>query len=138
MQALRPQLKPAAAGLRALAEKAGATPRLRGRAWMSKRADVLARDRYACTRCGLVSLANEIDHEQPLEQGGSHDDDNLRTLCHECHAAKSAAEQRARHGAGGIESLPALPPGNRPVPHAQIKSSPTVNQMDGMEGHQDR
>ena len=40
----------------------------------------------------------DMDHAQPLAEGGSHDLENLRTLCIPCHAAASAegAGRRAR------------------------------------------
>ncbi len=38
----------------------------------------------------------ELDHIVPLIDGGSHDDENLQTLCTPCHAAKTAGEARVR------------------------------------------
>lgn len=38
----------------------------------------------------------ELDHIVPLIDGGSHDDENLQTLCTPCHAKKTAAEARGR------------------------------------------
>jgi len=38
----------------------------------------------------------ELDHVVPLIEGGSHDADNLQTLCVPCHRKKSAAETRER------------------------------------------
>ncbi len=68
---------------------------------MDKRQRILLRDAAQCKRCGFVSLRNEVDHVIPLEQGGTDDDANLQTLCHECHAEKTAGEQRVRAGQGG-------------------------------------
>jgi 5-methylcytosine-specific restriction endonuclease McrA len=38
----------------------------------------------------------ELDHIVPLIDGGTHDDENLQTLCTPCHTRKTAAEARAR------------------------------------------
>ena len=38
----------------------------------------------------------ELDHIVPLIDGGTHDDDNLQTLCTPCHTAKTAEEARTR------------------------------------------
>jgi 5-methylcytosine-specific restriction protein A len=40
-------------------------------------------------------MSNQIDHEVPLEQGGSNDKSNLRIRCIACHAAKTADETKA-------------------------------------------
>lgn len=62
--------------------------------WKQKRKEILKRDNYECQWCkaeGRVTLAEEsaleVDHIQELE---SHpelalEDDNLRTLCKDCH-----------------------------------------------------
>ena len=81
-----------------LETKAGATPRTRGDAWMKTRRQVLLRDGYKCVDCGRISMSNQIDHDTPLEQGGTDDHQNLFTRCVDCHKAKSAAETRQRFG----------------------------------------
>jgi 5-methylcytosine-specific restriction enzyme A len=85
--------------VKVLDTKAGATPRVRGSVWMATRRAVLLRDGYRCCECGRVHTSNEIDHEIPLEQGGSAmDQSNLKVLCVECHKAKSSREAKARFG----------------------------------------
>jgi len=76
--------------------------RLRGRPWARKREGILLRDPLCkhCLRKGVTIAAVEVDHIVPVEQGGSDDDSNLQGLCHDCHAAKTADEQRARQGGG--------------------------------------
>lgn len=81
-----------------LEAKAGSTERERGTTWMKKRRAVLLRDKYACVDCGRISMANEVDHDTPLERGGSNDEANLLTRCVDCHAAKTAREASARAG----------------------------------------
>lgn len=74
--------------------KAGSTKRTRGYAWMQIRRKVLIDQGFACKDCGHVSASNEIDHEVPLEQGGTDDKTNLVVRCKPCHAAKTADENR--------------------------------------------
>lgn len=81
-----------------LETKAGATPRTRGDAWMKTRKQVLLRDGFACVDCGAISVSNEIDHDTPLEQGGTDHQSNLFTRCPECHKAKTARETKQRFG----------------------------------------
>lgn len=84
--------------------KAGATERIRGRAWMATRHRVALAHGYRCAGCTRVwdSSRDQIDHLVPLEQGGSNDDTNLRPMCNECHQAKTADEARERSkGWGG-------------------------------------
>ena len=73
-----------------------AADRIRGRRLAHIRERVLLRDSYTCRRCGRVSLHLEVDHITPLFLGGAESDENRQALCRECHAAKSAEEQRGR------------------------------------------
>ena len=82
--------------LQVLEAKAGATLRLRGDAWMKVRRRVLVAGNFTCIDCGHVSQSNEVDHQTPLEQGGSNDDSNLCVRCVECHKAKTSRENRDR------------------------------------------
>jgi 5-methylcytosine-specific restriction enzyme A len=81
-----------------LETKAGTTPRTRGEAWMKTRRQVLLRDGFACVDCGCISMSNQIDHDTPLEQGGTDDHRNLKVRCPECHKAKTATETKQRFG----------------------------------------
>ena len=51
-----------------------------------------------CQRVGRLTAATEVDHIDPLHKGGSNSSSNLQGLCHDCHAAKTAADlgQRVR------------------------------------------
>ena len=84
--------------VRVLDTKAGATERMTGRAWMKVRREVLAEGLFACVDCARVSASNQIDHDTPLEQGGSHDKANLKIRCVDCHKAKTNRETKARFG----------------------------------------
>jgi len=52
-----------------------------------------------CVKCqskGRITAATEVDHIVPLHKGGTDDLDNLQSLCHDCHAEKTATEQGKR------------------------------------------
>lgn len=73
-----------------------ATPRTRGSVWMDKRKAALIRGGYTCVDCGHVSARLEVDHDTPLEQGGTDEDSNLKLRCAECHKVKTAREAAGR------------------------------------------
>ena len=101
MRTLKPSLPMLSTSkVRTLQEKAGTTPRIRGRAGTTLRQRILLRDNYACAVCGLVSMSNEADHIIPLEQGGSNAEANMQTLCRQHHVEKTAAEALGRRGVG--------------------------------------
>jgi len=56
------------------------------------RREALRRDGCVCQRCGKlmsnyanIMRSNDVHHIVPLTDGGTHDLDNLMTLCYECH-----------------------------------------------------
>lgn len=58
-----------------------------------QRERILERDGHVCVRCGREPdrqnrIWLEVDHIISLADGGGNDDDNLRTLCNECHRAR--------------------------------------------------
>lgn len=55
---------------------------------------------FACVDCGRTWLPSrdQIDHDTPLEQGGSNEDANLKPRCRECHQAKTTREAGQRAG----------------------------------------
>ncbi len=79
-----------------------AADRIRGRRLAHIRERVLLRDSYTCRRCGRVSRALEIDHIVPLHLGGAENDENRQALCRDCHAAKSAEEEKGRLYCEGV------------------------------------
>lgn len=82
-----PQHKPK----QAKAHGAGRT--YRTKRWRYTRAAVFQRDGYKCQMCGrLIGESPQCDHIIPIAQGGTDDEDNLQTLCIECHAGKTAGE----------------------------------------------
>lgn len=57
--------------------------------WQRVRAAYL-RNHPDCVACG--ASATDVDHILPLRSGGSHDLDNLRSLCHRCHSRRTARD----------------------------------------------
>lgn len=65
--------------------------------WRRNRKLALQRDNHTCQQCGKPG--NQVDHIKRYTQGGTHQLENLRTLCHPCHAHRTAQdshENRAR------------------------------------------
>jgi 5-methylcytosine-specific restriction endonuclease McrA len=71
----------------------------RNNSWYWVRKDVLRRDRFRCSICGerKRKALLDVDHIIPLQMGGKHfDKGNLRTLCKECHKAKTKLDSDAQ------------------------------------------
>ena len=70
----------------------------RENSWFHVRKDVLRRDRYTCSICRkrLRKAQLDVDHIIPIRMGGKYfEKENLRTLCKECHKAKSRLDSEA-------------------------------------------
>ncbi|ASW00036.1 HNH endonuclease signature motif containing protein [Paraburkholderia aromaticivorans] len=65
---------------------------------MKTRQRIAVEQHIKCKRCGCVWLPwrDQVDHDVPLEQGGSNDDENLNLVGVECHNTKTAQEAAAR------------------------------------------
>lgn len=69
--------------------------------WKKKRQQVLIRDRFTCQHCGSRQRL-EVDHQTYPARGASFQDfvdqpnDQLLTLCHECHVAKTEATRSGK------------------------------------------
>ena len=68
--------------------------RVRGRLGVANRLrrlhnEPLCRD---CKSAGLVRAATVVDHIIPLALGGSDRDDNVRSLCADCHRVRTAEQ----------------------------------------------
>jgi len=55
--------------------------------WAEITEQIKERDGYKCVLCGSRRLL-EVDHIIDIAKGGTHDPENLRTLCLRCHAIK--------------------------------------------------
>lgn len=56
-----------------------------GKEWPLISLRIRQRDNYTCQSCGDFNAKLHVHHIFEFEQGGSHDDDNLITLCASCH-----------------------------------------------------
>ena len=54
--------------------------------WSSRREAILNRDNYTCQICGKKNTRLEVHHIIFRSQGGTDDENNLITLCSECHS----------------------------------------------------
>jgi 5-methylcytosine-specific restriction protein A len=66
---------------------------LTGWEWSAIKKRIKRRDGYRCTECGS-SIDLEVDHEVALEEGGTNDDENLRTRCRPCHLRRHGKSQQ--------------------------------------------
>lgn len=71
----------------------------RGAKRMEAKKRILERDGYVCQnpQCGclLEGMKDSIlDHIIPLSRGGTHDDENLQSLCLDCSRKKTHKESR--------------------------------------------
>ena len=61
----------------------------------------LVRDRHISLNplcCGCGRIGREVDHINPISQGGGETDPtNLQTLCRSCHASKTYKENKDNH-----------------------------------------
>jgi 5-methylcytosine-specific restriction protein A len=74
---------------------------VRNHLWSLVRRDVLRRDNYLCSICKtrFRKADLDVDHIIPVRMGGQlFEKDNLRTLCKECHKAKSRLDSEALSG----------------------------------------
>jgi len=70
----------------------------RNNSWFWVRKDVLRRDKWTCAICNKRFKKKEldVDHIIPVQMGGQlFDKRNLRTLCKECHKAKTKLDREA-------------------------------------------
>lgn len=81
-----------------------------GGRWQKLRERILRRDASLCQPCkarGHITLAVEVDHVTPIHKGGTDAEENLQSICSECHKAKTAAEQgKARRPQIGADGWP--------------------------------
>jgi len=63
-------------------------PGLRIRDWKEIRKEVIARDGAVCSHCGALNEI-QVDHIEPVKNGGLPTLDNLRVLCRKCNLARN-------------------------------------------------
>ena len=59
-----------------------------GRAWQRIRENYVKTHPYCelCFQDGIMKLVEEVHHKVPLSKGGTHDTENLISLCKSCHS----------------------------------------------------
>jgi 5-methylcytosine-specific restriction protein A len=100
---LKPRLSTAGNRLATLTQRPGATPRLRGRAAVERRANWLRSNPY-CVKCkeeGYIVAADVVDHDIPLWAGGADDETNFQSLCQTPHHDEKTAREAAERAKGG-------------------------------------
>lgn len=73
--------------------------------WKERRESVLQRDNYSCAGCGIeqkeakekYGTGLHAHHIKPINEGGSHDLENLIALCQECHVTAHKENSQGRH-----------------------------------------
>jgi len=74
-------------------------PRYHSTAWRKLRLSILQQAPLCvhCEQLGTITLAQMVDHVEPVRLGGDFwDANNLQPLCNSCHAVKSAKEGKAK------------------------------------------
>ena len=76
--------------------RANATDRGYDGRWQKIRAAKRAIDPLCewCKERGIVRLAELVDHYMPLAAGGTHDNENLVSMCRSCHGVKTEQDKR--------------------------------------------
>lgn len=55
---------------------------------------VLDRDGHKCVKCGACEVPLQLDHVVAVQKFGAHTDNNLVTLCIDCHKFKSRRDNQ--------------------------------------------
>lgn len=100
-----------------------------GTAWTKLRETILLRDRGLCQPCeehGRITPAIAVDHITPKALGGTDAPGNLQSICHTCHAEKTALESV---GGGYASPYPEWLPTPR-VPVVVIAGPPCSGKLD--------
>lgn len=110
LRMLKPLVRTPRIPLQTLAQ-GNSDKRLSGKRLQQRRQRILARQPLCvdCEKAGRVTLAQELDHEVPLWEGGPDTEDNLAPRCIPCHAAKTRREARRRYRGGQVEVFDDLP-----------------------------
>ncbi len=98
VKCLRPRLAPPRVGTGTWASdevRGNRHQRGYGTEWDRRRKRILARDDGLCQPClgrDLITMATQVDHIVQKASGGSEEDENLQSICGDCHKAKTARE----------------------------------------------
>lgn len=72
-----------------------------GKDWEKTRVRILRRDNGLCQPClknHRVTPASQVDHIVPKAEGGTDEDENLQSICLDCHKVKTAKEANRGRG----------------------------------------
>ena len=58
-----------------------------------------------CEKKGIIKAVEEVHHIVPLSNGGSHNDDNLMSLCKSCHSKTTATEGGRWGKRGSVQNV---------------------------------
>ena len=102
LRMLKPLVRTARAPMLQTIRQGNSGKRLSGKRLQQRRQRILGRQPLCvdCEKAGRVTLAQELDHEVPLWEGGSDIEDNVAPRCIDCHKRKTAGEARRRSGGG--------------------------------------
>lgn len=80
--------------------------RTRGRRWMRMRKVVLIEE-PVCKICGKRP-STQVDHKNPIEDGGTDERENLQGICNDCHDEKTRKDRglRPRPNKIGLDGYP--------------------------------
>lgn len=84
-------------------KKGSSSQRGYGSDWRKLRSMILERDNHLCQehlKQGVIKAGHHVDHIVPKAQKGTDEPSNLQTLCHSCHAHKTATERQQGKGGG--------------------------------------
>ena len=86
------------------------TERGYGWKWQKLRIAIMKRDKGLCQPCervGRYTPATQVDHIKPKAQGGSDDENNLQSICGDCHDEKTAQDNnRTVKSSIGVDGWP--------------------------------
>lgn len=99
--------------------------------WEHWRRTVCKRDNWTCMSCGTQSgpdgdIELHAHHMTPVAEGGSHDLENLITLCRECY--EELHGQPIKGPPSRVSSTPTSPSNSEPIPPSETHSSPLAKE----------
>ena len=108
--------------------------------WETRRKKVYSRDDYTCQNCGVEggrrgSAELHAHHIVPVSKGGSHDRDNLVTICDQCHKSIHNESEMARTETKRQEKL--SPENYEGLEKGIIKMNNIVNEIEDATDYRD-
>ena len=81
--------------------------KLRDPRWQKRRLEIMKRDDFMCRNCGDTEKTLNVDHKVYVKGRDPWDyqDDDLQTLCEDCHSRLGAARKRIAEAVGRMTSF---------------------------------